>query len=222
MIQFNGVHEFIFTLARLNPVGVQLLGTVFTLPKAGYFATAAHVPGNDDRNLVIAYKLRTSLSEYQDTSDHSVKAVHVKIAAVDTFHDVCILQSEGDNAISSVRLSGTDSVQVGENVAVVGYPHCTDGRAVLTQQNTEVGARILVNAGGIKSKQLVLNIQARPGQSGSPIFSLKDGSVVAILIGAYVPQSQGRIMLGNIDPSTLHQTTHAVSAEYLNKMVGSL
>lgn len=65
----------------------------------------------------------------------------------------------------------------------------------------------------------MLNTQARPGQSGSPIFSAYTTTLVAILIGSYAPGGGGGISLCGVDPHTLHQTTHAVSVEYVKKML---
>lgn len=64
-----------------------------------------------------------------------------------------------------------------------------------------------------------MNIQARPGQSGGPVIRKSDNTIIAILIGAYVPTIGGGIDLGGIDPQTLHQTTHAVSTEYMERML---
>jgi hypothetical protein len=76
----------------------------------------------------------------------------------------------------------------------------------------------LIEANGIKSKHAVINIQSRPGQSGSLVFSPKDSTVSGVLIGAWVPGPPG-ISLGGIDPRELHQTTHCVSAEYIKDML---
>jgi hypothetical protein len=221
-MNFSSVNAVVFVLGRITPSGVNPLGTIFLLPKPGLFATAAHIAGNEDQNLVITIKRLSSIQDYQDTSDASCQTLPVKFAALDAFHDLCILKAEGNGSASNFRISGTDAAQVGDNVAVFGFPHCDHGRVVLTQQNTEIGARVLIKAGGVKAKNVVLNIQSRPGQSGSPIFSFRDGSLVAVLIGSYIPQGGGSISLGGIDPSTLHQTTHAVSAEYLIPMLASL
>ena len=106
-----------------------------------------------------------------------------------------------------------------QRLSIVGYPHCTQGRNVLTYQETTVGAKILIESSYVKSKHLVLNIQTRPGQSGSPVFRETDSKLVAMVIGSYAPNSQGAISLGGVDPHTLHQTTHAVSTEYILKML---
>ncbi|MDY0406599.1 serine protease [Virgibacillus sp. 179-BFC.A HS] len=134
--------------------------------------------------------------------------------------DICVLKLiEPSGAKSNLRIGNTDRIMVGERVAIIGFPHSDLGRVVLTQQTTEVGAKILLSNNGVKTKHLVLNIQARPGQSGSPVISLKDRTLVGILIGPYVPTVTGGISLGGIDPQTLHQTTHVVSTEYLQRMI---
>ncbi|WP_274399888.1 trypsin-like peptidase domain-containing protein [Xanthomonas campestris] len=119
---------------------------------------------------------------------------------------------------SSVVVGGADDATVGTQVASFGFPHADHCRMVLTQQDAEIGARVLIASGGIKAKHLVLNTQARPGQSGSPIFRKTDGRLVGVLVGSYAPGGGGGISLGGVDPHTLHQTTHAVSSEYLSKM----
>jgi len=78
---------------------------------------------------------------------------------------------------------------------------------------------LVSNSSGIKSNHLVLNVQTRPGQSGSPIFRLSDSKLIGMIIGSYAPGGGGGISLGGIDPNTLHQTTHAVSSEYISKMI---
>lgn len=142
----------------------------------------------------------------------------VKIKEIDPFSDICILSSSSD-ATSNIKITNTDNIKVGENIDTFGYPHADQGRLVLTHQKAEIGAKILISTENIKSKHIVLNTQTRPGQSGSPIFSSKDGSLIAILIGSYAPGGGGGISLGGVDPHTLHQTTHAISTEYLLKMM---
>lgn len=90
---------------------------------------------------------------------------------------------------------------------------------VLTQQDTTIGAKILIDSNGIKLKNIVLNIQSRPGQSGCPIVIPEKRAIAGILIGSYAPRVNGSISLGGIDPQTLHQTTHAISAEYIKEML---
>lgn len=215
---FGGINNVVFAVGRVQPTGVQLLGTAFLLGRAGYFVTAAHVTAQHDQGLVIVSKRLNSMADYQDTADTQVQTLPVTIHATDPFHDLAVLKGDID-AVSNIRMAGSDAVPVGTPIATFGYPHADHGRLVLTQQNAEIGARILISSGGIKAKHVVLNIQARPGQSGSPVFSRTDGSLVGILVGSYAPGGGGGISLGGVDPHTLHQTTHAVSAEYISKMI---
>lgn len=217
-MDIKGLDKVIYTVGRVNPTGVQLLGSCFLLNQPGLFATAAHVAGNNDSNLVVFVTDRTNLKEYQDTANGQGNAIPVKIHKVDPVRDICILKMD-NTAVSNLRIGGADQVMVTEHLGIVGFPHCVDGRNVLTFQTTEVGAKVLIESSGIKSKHLILNIQTRPGQSGSPIFRLSDSLLVGMIIGSYAPGGGGGISLGGVDPHSLHQTTHAVSSEYILKML---
>lgn len=217
-MEITGLDKVIYTVGRITPNGVNLLGTCFLLNKSGLFSTASHVTNNDNNNLVIFVSGKTDLNYYQDTSDNQGQTVPAQIYKVDPIRDICILKID-NQAFSNLTIGGADIVKVTDNVGIVGFPHCVDGRNILTFQSTEVGAKILIESSGIKSKHLVLNIQTRPGQSGSPVFSLSDSKIIGMIIGSYVPRIGSGISLGGVDPHTLHQTTHAVSSEYILKMI---
>ena len=216
---FTDISYVVHPVGRITPNGISLLGTAFFINKPGILATAAHVVGNNDNSLVIIMNKVSSLQDYQDTSSNQVSFIPAKIKEINPIYDVCLLEVP-ETVQSTFDLSSTDSIHVGENISIFGYPHCDHGRMVLTQQNTSVGAKILINSSGIKAKNIVLNIQSRPGQSGSPIIAPGSRSISAMLIGSYAPQATGGgISLGGIDPQTLHQTTHAVSAAYIKEMI---
>lgn len=216
-MDFSSVTNVVFALGRMGPGGVQLAGTAFSLNKSGFIATASHVVGTDDTGLVLAFKKLSSLNDYQDTSDNSIQTMPVKLHALDPFHDLAVLKADND-VKSNIIIGGADQTPVGAAISSFGFPHADHGRMVLTRQDTEIGARVLIAAGGIKAKHLVLNTQARPGQSGSPVFRRSDGLLIGILVGSYAPGGGGGISLAGVDPHTLHQTTHAVSSEYLSRM----
>jgi V8-like Glu-specific endopeptidase len=217
-MNIENIHQVIFTVGRITPNGVNLLGTCFLLNSTRHFATTAHVTNNDENNLVVVMSDETKLANYQDTSNTQIKYFKVKIKSIDPVRDIAILECDHDRNCN-INIQSTDTVNVGNNLAVIGYPHSNLGRQVLTYQTTIVGAKILIETSGIKSKHLVLNIQTRPGQSGSPIFNVLNSQLVGMIIGSYVPSINGGIRLGDIDPQTLHQTTHAISAEYILKMI---
>ena len=215
---FTNICNGVYPVGRIITGGVQILGTAFFIKQPGLVATAAHVVGNNDSDLVIIINKITSIQDYQDTSINQTQCIPVKIKEINPIADVCILETV-INVKSTFILGSTDDVFVGEEITLFGYPHSDHGRMVLTQQNTSVGAKILIQSNGIKFKNIILNIQSRPGQSGSPIIVPSRNTIIGILIGSYVPKGSGGISLGGIDPQTLHQTTHAISMDYIKEMM---
>lgn len=216
-MNFDKVPNVVLALGRTSPQNIGLIGTCFALG-GNKFATARHVVGNSDAGLQLVLPRKGSLSDYQDTADTQVRMTPAKIEAVDPVRDLCIVSIDGGIDVG-YTLGSTDEVPVGSPLTTFGFPHSDHGRLVLTQQDAHVGARVLIESQGIKSKHIVLNTQARPGQSGGPVFNPATGRIVAVLLGSYAPGGGGGISLGGVDPHTLHQTTHAVSAEYLEGML---
>lgn len=212
------VSQVVYAVGRVEPTGLTLLGTAFAVGPTTV-ATAHHVVGGDDRNLAIVIPKVRSLADYQDTSDTRVNLANLQMAAVDPVRDLCVLQVENAEMSFGHTIAGADSAPPGTPVVTFGFPNANFGRMVLTQQAAQIGARVLIENQGVKSKHVVLNTQAREGQSGGPVFDESLRSVVAVLIGSYAPRGGSGISLGSIDPATLHQTTHAVSAEYLRAML---
>lgn len=211
--------QVVYAIGRSGPQGVQLLGTGFAVGH-GKIATAYHVAGAEDANLVLVMPKIQHLGDYQDTSDQSLRQVPLKLVAPDPIRDLSVFELPPDVIIQfSYSLSGSDAAPPACTVATLGFPHANVGRMVLTQQEAKVGARIWLENSGQKSKHIVLNTQAREGQSGGPVFNEAMNSVVAVLIGSFAPDGGGGISLGGVDPWTLHQTTHAVSAEYIKDML---
>lgn len=207
----------IYAVARVTPEGNAVLGTAFLVGKSR-LATAAHLTGGDDRGLVILLNDYKSFGEYQETKERQIQYSAVRIHAIDTFRDICILAPEGDIE-AHYKIGSTDLVVPGQTAVTFGFPHANTGRIVLTQQNVQVGAKVIIETGAISGKHLVLNTFAQPGQSGSPVFDLEIETVVAMILGAYAPAGGGGISLGGVNPAALNQTTHAVSAEYITKMI---
>lgn len=222
-MDISSINRLVFPIGRITTNSVTLLGTGFIINREGLIVTSSHVVNNDDNNLVVVFKESFhnnsgGMDIYQDTSDTMVQYINAKIYRIDPIHDICVLKIP--NTVSSnIRISSTDYVSVSDSLCILGYPHCDRGRMVLTYQESTVGAKILIDSASIKTKHIVLNIQTRPGQSGSPVFNKMDSSLVAMIIGSYVPVGGGTISLGGIDPLTLHQTTHAISAEYIHNVL---
>ena len=199
--------------------GVDLLGTCFAVGSRK-FATAAHVVGPSDEGLSAVHGRTDSLNDYQDTTNNAVQIVPLKIVNYSPAHDVAILEIADAQIDFAYSLGSADEVLPGAPVVSLGYPHADHGRLVLTQQSSMVGARVLLGVETMKLKHVVLNTQTRPGQSGGPVFTSDGTRICAMITGGYTPSGAGGgIRLGTIDPQTLHQTTHAVSAEYIREML---
>lgn len=217
---FDLFTQIVLTIGKVSDKGIEMLGTGFLTADGKYIATPRHVVGDENSNLAVIIPSITSLNQYQDTTINQCSFAEVTIKSSDPFRDITILEFKNSppSFSHSISLGGTDDVSVGDEVYIFGFPHCTEGRRVLTFQKAMVGAKVLINSSGIKSKYCVINTQTRPGQSGSIIYSKTQNKVIAILTGAFV--SSSGISLGGINPRELHQTTQCISAEYIKSMIG--
>lgn len=209
--------QFVVTIGRVTPAHIEMLGTAFLISTNGSFVTSRHVIGDNHAGLVVLAPHIQSINDYQDIADKRCQPFDAKVSEIDPIKDLALLKADVSFTGNLPPLGSLDEISVGESVGIFGFPHCTEGRRVLTFQSTVVGAKILLESTGIKNKHAVLNFQSRPGQSGSMVFSSRLGKIIGILIGTYAPQS--RIMLGTINPAELNQTTHIVSAEYVKDML---
>jgi V8-like Glu-specific endopeptidase len=211
-----------FALGRLEGGTVHLLGTCF-LVKANTFATAAHTFDANDTNIVVVIpEDLNDFNAYQQQTRVGLQLVPLKLKDVDPVHDLAIFELAAGATMNSPhipKLSSTDTTAVGDKVYTLGYPHSRWGMAIMVLQEATVGARVLVTKGTLQIRHVIINQQSVVGQSGAPVFAAKDGSVVGILVGAFAPSGGGGISMGGIDPQTLHQTSYAVSAEYLSGML---
>lgn len=197
---------------------VALLGTGFFVTK-DKVVTARHVIAGRSGRIVIIPSYMNTYDGYQDTTNRQVSPYLASVIEEDPVKDLCILQSNGGINVPLLSINGLDDCNVGDDIEIYGYPHCTDGRRVLTYQKSQIGAKVLLDSSGINTKFAIINTQARPGQSGSPVISKSSNTVLGVLIGAYSNLSGGYVTMGNINPAELHQTTQCISAEYIKDML---
>ena len=189
--------QIVLPIGRMMEDGtIGMLGTGFLISRDGLVVTSRHVVADNDEGLFVLRPHINNLNEYQDTT---------------------ILKIDVSFSGNLPEIGGFDNVVVGEEVGILGYPHCVEGRRVLTYQKAVIGAKVILDSNGIKSKSAVINTQTRPGQSGSLIFSMSRNKIVGILVGAFAPNSG--VIIAGINPRELHQTTHCISAEYIKNMI---
>ena len=211
--------QTVLLIGRITPDHVELLGTGFLISKDGKVVTTKHVVGNSDAGLCVLLPHITDINSYQDTTENRVKKITAKVIEADPLKDIVVLDTGLNFQGNLPEIGGFDECSVGETLGIYGFPHAGEGRRVLTYHETKVGAKVLLESQGLKSKYAILNTQTRPGQSGSLIFSPKTNKIVGLLIGAYSQAGRGGISLGGINPAELHQTTHCISAEYIKEML---
>lgn len=211
--------QLVYAIGRLTPDYVQMLGTGFLVSNHGHIVTTHHVTGSCDNNLVFLEPHIGNINNYQDTSVKEGNIHPINIAEIDPIKDICLLKAAVLPEFVIPPLGTFDSDNIGDEVGIFGFPHCTEGRRVLTFQKAEIGAKVLVEIHGVKAKHAVINTQARPGQSGSIVFSPGRGTISGMLVGAWGGAARGVISLGGINPRELHQTTHCISAEYIKEMI---
>ncbi|MFC9632090.1 serine protease [Streptomyces mirabilis] len=216
-MQFYG--RLVLALARVENGNVRLLGSCFPAGPA-HLATALHVVSPNDDNLCVFQPAVLQPTDYQKTSQTSWIVHQVKISAVDAIRDICILKPPPDWEFQfAYTLSGTDALRMGDEVHVYGYPHMEYGRKILTVQRSHVGSKVLIANHGVEIKHAVINTQLRPGQSGGPVFDVNTETLCGMVTGNYAPDIKGSIFVSGVDPVTLHQTGHAISAEYIKDMI---
>ena len=214
----NVFTQIVVTVGKITPTGVSMLGTGFIITNDCKIVTTRHIVGDSDKELVVLAPHIKDINEYQDTTDTKCQPIKAKILEIDPIKDLAIIQIDAQYSGDLPKLGSFDDVKISEQVGIFGFPHCVEGRRVLTFQEAEIGAKVLLQSNNIKTKHAVINIQTRPGQSGSLIFSQRLSKIVGILIGAYIPAGGG-ISLGGINPRELHQTTQCISAEYIKEML---
>ncbi|QUM86997.1 serine protease [Moritella sp. 28] len=217
MYTFN---KLVVTIGVKTPSGtLTMLGSGFFV-EATKIVTASHVIGNNHNELRMLVPNMDSCESIQDTTMTEVKAVRVEVIEFDPIRDIAILKiKDGEVSGTLPTLGSIDSVPVGGRVQIFGFPHCTDQRRVFTYQSAEVGAKVWLESYQVKSKYFILNIQARPGQSGSLIYYPDTHEIVGMLNGAYIPERKAMAVIADINLHELNQTTQCVSAEYIKEML---
>src|SRR5262249_50616905 len=89
------VSQLVYALGRVEPSGINLLGTAFAVGP-NKIASAFHVVGANDQKIVMIVPRMRSILKYQNTSDNQVQSIPLTMSAADPIRDLCVLQLQGD------------------------------------------------------------------------------------------------------------------------------
>ena len=150
-------------------------GTAFLISEDGYAVTNAHVVEG-------AKKITARISDGVSKPTY----VEAKVVKSDTLHDAAIIKLAGSGyKYCEVDDSFVEPV-LGEDVAIFGYPF-----GISMTENLDM-LSISFTRGYVSSNQQLfgqrttfLDINAYPGNSGSPVVNLATGEVIGILSGAF-------------------------------------
>jgi S1-C subfamily serine protease len=199
------------------------LGTGFVVGDGRQIVTNAHVIGVE-----LDVDNKQTLAVF---SGHGANAIAhpARVVRRDDEHDLALLAIEGA-ALPALQLGDSDDVREGQDIAFTGFPigmvlglYPATHRGIIAaitptaqpaQHASELNQlRISRRRSGFDAFQL--DATAYPGNSGSPVFELSSGRVIAIVNSVVVKETR-EAMLSR--PSGI---TYAVPANYIRPLLRS-
>jgi serine protease Do len=200
----------------------QLRGTGFVVGDGSYVVTNYHVVSVELDPKVVQYHI-----VFAGTGQHP--AVHkAEIVASDALHDIAILKI--DTALQALKLADDNYLADGSDVALTGFPigavlglYPATHRGIVAALTPDV-------IPSVNSNQLTMNllkrldtpflvyqldITAYPGNSGSPVYNLENGEVIAILNKVFIKESKETVLE---KPSGI---SYAIPIKYLRQLAAS-
>jgi S1-C subfamily serine protease len=210
---FSDIEQSVVKIVVVGPNGINSVGTGFFVANGKRIATAAHVYLEAARAIVEG---GGQMSAYKVSRDGHRWFLPVEYAAADLVHDVALLKFDPSVLQSQtppftakgLAFEGTKP-EIGEPVAFMGY--FAGDEFPLLSRTTIAG---YTSAPPIP-EQLILDLPANPGQSGSPVFGLRTGKVVGVL-ASFVP-----VILVPGSLPTHSGLPRSVEVEHLKRLIES-
>ncbi|MBF9002135.1 MULTISPECIES: S1 family peptidase [Vibrio] len=204
------------TYSRLSDQHSRYLGTGFVIKDGSYVATNAHVIPE-----VLNEEAKEQIAVYVGRGAHP-KIRFADVVAIDQIYDIAILKIPGE-PLKPLTLSA-HQVREGEQIAFTGYPiGAVLGLYPVTHRGI-VSCITPVVTPARTSRELTVNqikrlrhpymvyqldATAYPGNSGSPVYEVDTGNVVAIVNKVLVKTTKEAILS---DPSAI---TYAIPIKHL-------
>jgi len=153
-------------------------GSGFMMSENGYAITCNHVIANA-KNI----KVRIRISGRIGGMDTWHKAT---VVATDKIVDMALLKLEGEN-FPSVQMDWNNPIKRGQKIQLLGYPFGTkisDDAKLLDYSIFEGKVASIQKKNGYDT--VFVDMQAKRGNSGGPVFDIESGKVIGILCGSQI------------------------------------
>ena len=200
---------------------ISFLGTGFVVGDGQQVVTNLHVlPESVDKESGEVLAIFVGRGE-------AAKATPVAVKAVDTLHDLVLLQLEAE-ALKPLKLGKDDYVREGSALAFTGFPigvvlglyPVTHRATVSAVTPYVVPAHSTATLTAEQVKRLrhpfdvyQLDAIAYPGSSGSPLYDIRTGTVLGVLNSIFVKESKEQVLR---DPSGI---AYAIPIRHVNKLI---
>lgn len=155
------------------------------------------------------------------------RVLNAEVIARDREHDLAVMKLDGER-LPPLRIGNAASVREGQQIAFTGFPigavlglypvthtgivSAITPIAIPARSSSELSTR-MVRRLASPFNVFQLDATAYPGNSGSPVFDLADGSVVAIINQVYVKGTKENVLK---DPSAI---TYAIPGEHIRAIL---
>ena len=201
-----------------------LTGTGFVVSDGTYVVTNEHV---------ISKKIKEDKGELRTVFVRGKEKTDVRVAMVvakDQEHDLALLKITGA-PLPALKLGDSNKVRDGQSIAFTGFPigavlglHPATHRgiiAAITPVVIPVDASSRLNPKLIKRirspyKVFQLDATAYPGNSGSPVYDVRNGKVIGVINKVFVKESKETVLS---KPSGI---TYAIPSKHIKALLNKV
>ena len=213
-LKYSDIEQSLVKIVVATPAGLNSVGTGFVVGNGKQIATASHVYLEAARALVETGM--GAIMAYKAVRNGPKVLAPVEFLSADFQHDVALLKfdpaafanQKPPVTLKALELDG-DKPEIGEMIGFEGY-FAADEYPLLSR-TTVAG----YTSAPPSPEQIILDLPANPGQSGSPVLSLRTGKVVGIL-AAFVP-----VILVPGSLPTHSGLSRSVEVEHLKRLIES-
>ena len=214
------------TYQRLRHPPAKLLGTGFAVADGHHVVTSAHVLPT-----TLQERPKEELAVFIKQDDGKAEVRAVTVVATDKAHDVAILKVPG-RALAPAKLGDDEGVEEGLDIAFTGFPigpvlglHASTSRGIvaaitpisLPQVSPDLLDPKMIRQLRDRFSVFQLDATAFPGNSGSPMYAARSGTVYGIVNSVFVKDTKERVLQ---NPSGITYATPIRHARVLIESLG--